>query len=540
MPINPRSVLGVPPDGAGKKIQVAHSMVVDYSGASSANPFAHGDTVVGQTSGTEGKVIRITSTGPSTGQVIIFADPKHGDQELYTVGEALLVNSVALANVASIESKYISSSTIVSGYDPNNHLYIDEAGALSVRFNDGNPSLDLMGSQTTSDYISLGSYSSPYEEGYYFGYIETGLTAHSHDTDTRGVVISTTSGAGSKITRRTNWTHYYQLGASVVMRTAVAIPDWDKTLVNRRWGLFDDDNGMGFAAKNGVLGIFTRTNSSGATIETFVPQAEWNIDVLNGTDDVDNISSLLIDPAQLVDYWIEYRWHGTLSARFGVYIESKKVAVHEFEWVTTDLSDLPYASFPLSYEVENTGAVLTPTEMIIYSGSVESSQPITTWTIPNTASNELKTISYASGFTPLLSIRAAELYHGIRNDTWAGITQCDIASLTTDFADDSWVIVKAVYDPVLTGASWASAGSESSVEFDVTATAADISSSEVIATWMVKGAHVHKFPSPTIYDADGVGLNADGTPSTISIVARPLVSATSSSVAAILSWEELR
>jgi hypothetical protein len=145
----------------------------------------------------------------------------------------------------------------------------------------------------------------------------------------------------------------------------------------------------------------------------------------------------------------------------------------------------------------------------------------------------------SNGFKPILSIRALTLFNGQRNNTWAGLTGIDTLAHFDDLAmARGHATFIAVYDPVLTGAVWGPAGVDSAVELDTSATDADITDCSVIATWLCFEKDSHIFKAPSVYDADGVGVSADGSPTTITILAKPFYDEPVT-VAAVLSWEEL-
>ena len=542
MPISTEEALGVPPDGAGKKIQVGRVLVVDYTAAVASPPFLHGQPVEGSSSGVVGTVINVRALNSTQGVVEIFPNPKDAASSISTflVGEDLRLGSVRRATVASITAKYVSQTVIAGGSDPANFLSVDEQGGAHVRFADGNPSLDLMGAMTASEAVLMGNYTSQYEDDERtFSYLVSDVAGHAFDAVTSSVRMTVGATAGT-IVRRTNWTHYYQQGATLTSRMGLMCPDPAKTHVDRRWGLYDDGNGVFWGIKDGVLGVGHRSDSTGSPVETFIPQDDWNVDRLDGSGGPLNLSAMTIDPGKINLYWVEYRWYGTARIRFGIFIDDIKIVAHEVS--IQNMATVPafrYGSFPLSFEIATTAPPGSTTEMAVYAASVHSSALVSVWTDPGTAIGEPRTIPYTDGFVPLISMRAADLYHNIKNDVWAGLMRTCGTVLKTDHSGPEYAIFKAVYASALTGASWSST-EDSSVEVDTSATHADYEAADEIGTWMVAGNSEHIYPAASVYDADGVGLNADGSTNIVTILARPLNPATSVSASAVLYWEELK
>jgi hypothetical protein len=536
MPINSRDALGVPPDGAGKKLQVGRTVVLDYTGLAGGE-FRHGALTTGQTSAATGIIVSVKPTTLTTGTVEVYPNPKELTDDVFSVAETLMMEGgVVSATISGVSDKYVSHTQVVGGNDPNNHLDVDEYGSMAARFREGDPSVNLAGILATDNKMSLGSYSSPYEDSYDFGYVEVGTVSSTYNTDPKTVTITAGSGTGNSIIRRTNWTHYYQLGATVRMIAAVSIPDPSKTLVTRRWGLYDDDYGVSFTLQAGQLGVTLRSSSTGSLVDTFIPQSEWNKDRLDGSGGSLNLSEVTLDLTTQNTYWVEYFW---AAVRFGVFVDGQKITAHVES--TQNEAALPlfaYGNFPLAYEVTNTGATASPTSMVIDFAHIVSSEPVTTWTRTRSAFAEPLVIDYADGFVPILSIRAIDLYHAVKNNSWAGITKCTTMSQNAALSADQPVVYRVTYDATLTAPSWITV-SDSIVQIDYSATDAVEDPGSQIDTWIARGEHEHKFSYDSIYDADGVALNADGTSTVITLLARPLHPSTTASVSAVLSWEEL-
>jgi hypothetical protein len=176
-------------------------------------------------------------------------------------------------------------------------------------------------------------------------------TSSSHSTDTATTTISVSaSTAGTRI-RQTKRFFNYQPGKSqlIIMTGRVINPG---TGITQRSGYYDDNNGIFFESKDGVLNAVLRSSVTGSAVDTQVPQSQWNIDRLDGTDH----SGVNIDPTKVQLYFFDFSWLGTNIARWGFIVDGKILYCHEGDYgnrLTTPYMSSP--NLPLRYEVSNDG-----------------------------------------------------------------------------------------------------------------------------------------------------------------------------------------
>ncbi len=155
----------------------------------------------------------------------------------------------------------------------------------------------------------------------------TGLAdiTSAHSVLTASTVISYDAGAtGGTFTRQTFMRFNYQPGKSqLVMMTGILIKTGAATT---RIGYFDDDNGLFFESVASVTGVVLRSGVSGSTVDTRVVQANWNLDVMDGS----GVSGITLDWSKTQIFVIDFEWLGVGTARMGVFAHGEIHYVHQF------------------------------------------------------------------------------------------------------------------------------------------------------------------------------------------------------------------
>ena len=166
-------------------------------------------------------------------------------------------------------------------------------------------------------------------------------------------ITSSTTTAGV-FTRQTFMRFNYQPGKSQqILMTGVLDVSGGGTGVERRIGYFDDDNGVFFEEDNDVVGITVRTSDSGSPVDTTVTQANWNLDVMDGTGD----SSITVDWTNAQIFTFDFQWLSVGRVRVGLEISGLTTYVHEI--LSANTQTTPWASnpnLPLRYHMVTTGS----------------------------------------------------------------------------------------------------------------------------------------------------------------------------------------
>lgn len=156
--------------------------------------------------------------------------------------------------------------------------------------------------------------------------------------------------AGSRV-RQTFRSFNYQPGKSqLVLMTGVI--GSGNTSVTKRWGYFNEANGLFFEQVGTTLKVVRRSSATGSPVDTAVNQGSWNIDNLDGTGP----SGLTLDITKSNIYVIEFQWLGVGSVFFAIKIGKLLVAVHEFQ-NANNLSSVYMSSgnLPLRWEIQSAG-----------------------------------------------------------------------------------------------------------------------------------------------------------------------------------------
>jgi hypothetical protein len=138
------------------------------------------------------------------------------------------------------------------------------------------------------------------------------------------------------------------------------------TGVERRIGLFDDDNGLFFEDDAGTIGITVRSNVTGTPVDTTVTQENWNLDTMDGGGDSENPSGITIDWTKGQLLVIDYQWLSIGRVRFGLEINGSIEYVHEVSHA--NVIAVPYMStpnLPVRYQMITTDASPVSTMRII-------------------------------------------------------------------------------------------------------------------------------------------------------------------------------
>ena len=120
----------------------------------------------------------------------------------------------------------------------------------------------------------------------------------------------------------------------------------------KRIGYFDDDDGIFLQMTSSGPSAVVRSSTSGAPVEEVVPQADWNIDKMDGTGP----SGLTIDFTKAQILVIDFEWLGAGTVRLGFDVGQSVVYFHAFEQANKNNGVyMQTPNLPVRWEVENTG-----------------------------------------------------------------------------------------------------------------------------------------------------------------------------------------
>jgi len=184
--------------------------------------------------------------------------------------------------------------------------------------------------------------------------VTSGGGSVTHDADNAAAVMSVPAAAGAQVIRQTRRYWQYRAGQSLLV-TMTSVFGEPVPGVLREQGFGDDNNGVFFRqAADGTLQMVIRSYTTGAPVETVVPQSSWNLDKLDGT----GASGLTLDISAIQIFFLDIQWLGAGRVRVGFNLNGVDVLVHQF--LHSNLLSTVYMStgvLPVRYRLYNdTGA----------------------------------------------------------------------------------------------------------------------------------------------------------------------------------------
>lgn len=290
---------------------------------------------------------------------------------------------------------------------------------------------------------------------------DTGSATSAH-LPNESSVLMTVTGAGDEVIRQTKQVFSYQPGKSLLILNTFVM-NTPTAGLRQRVGYFGAENGVYFEVDGTDVNLVIRKHTNGSVDSTTekIPQSAWNCDRLNGEGGQHNLTGLILDVTKAQIFWTDVEWLGVGSVRCGFVINGQFIACHIFHHANIlDRVYMTTACLPVRYELTSTGAAGV---MRSICSSVMSEGGYVNRSRSRAVSTAItgKAISNVN-ITPLIAIRLKST----RLDAVVIPSKYDVYGLTN--APYKFVIV---VNPTLTGASWVDAGADTSVEYDLSATA---------------------------------------------------------------------
>ena len=281
-----------------------------------------------------------------------------------------------------------------------------------------------------------------------------GTVTHVATESAARCAVTATSASRARL--RTNDYFMFQAPGSGGGVLTFYCADAGQTNQVRRWGLYDDNDGVFFQLSGTTLSIVRRSSVSGAAVDTTVAQSSWNVDKVDGTAG----TSFTLDVTKANAY--EFRLEGPGAGRLLFFVNG--VLVQELA-LTNSLATAYTRTMklPVQVEVVNTGAS-TASSVTLLGGLVYTDAGAVPLGYSYAAINSTD-VSVTTTERPVLSIRPRTTYNAITNRMAA------IPTLLTYRTIGSRLGVRLVANGTLTGASFANVTTTSGLEFDVAATA---------------------------------------------------------------------
>jgi hypothetical protein len=286
-------------------------------------------------------------------------------------------------------------------------------------------------------------------------------------------ILMSTTGAGSAI-RQSKQVFAYQPGKSLLSMLTFVM-NTPTAGVTQRVGYFGTQNGVYFEVANSTKNLVIRKYTSGSVDDTTekLAQSSWNGDRLDGTGP----SGITLDVTKSQIFWCDIEWLGVGSVRCGFVIDGQFIVCHTFHHANIlNKVYMTTATLPLRYELISTGPTASMRAIcstVISEGGYANRSQTSAIGTPLTGKN-----LSATAYIPLVCLR---------------IKSTSIDSIVVPTAFDVYGLQLAAYsyrvilNPTLTNANWTSAGTDSTVEYDISATA--LSGGKVITQGVFVGSN---------------------------------------------------
>lgn len=354
-----------------------------------------------------------------------------------------------------------------------------------------------------------------------------GTVTHLPNESSARMRVTATS--GDAVVRQTIPYWRYQPGKSMFI-TMTSVMGAIKANVRQRVGFFDAENGLFFEQDGTNLRVVRRTFVTGVAVDTAVDQADWNLDTLDGLGP----SGVTIDTTRDQIFCIDLQWLGTGRVRMGFFFGGQLIYCHEFLGanVRTEVY-MTTANLPLRYELENTGASASQTDMIQICNAITSEGGYNPLGFNFGVSNGVTTIGVTTR-RPILSLRLALLNNAIENRGQIIPESFSVIAKSND------AFVEIVLNGALTNDAFAAVGGNSMAERDVAADA--IAGGDVIHSDFVSaagsGSNAVGKAGESLLSKIPLTLDVPGTTSAILSIVVTSFNATST-VSGAFNWREL-
>ena len=275
-------------------------------------------------------------------------------------------------------------------------------------------------------------------------------------------MLMTVLGTGDSAVRQTKQVFSYQPGKSL-LTLVTFVMNTPTVGLRQRVGYFGAQNGVYFEVDGTDINLVIRKYTGGTVDDTTekIPRSQWNGDKMDGLGGQSNISGVTLDVAKSQIFWCDVEWLGVGSVRCGFVINGQFIVCHIFHHANIfNKVYMTTASLPVRYELTSTGAAGTMRAIcstVISEGGYSNrsqSRAIGTSLLGRELSNTV--------YRPLVCIRLKSA----NIDSIVVPTKFDLYGL--QLAAFGY---RVIINPTLTDANWTSAGSNSSVEYDLSATA---------------------------------------------------------------------
>jgi hypothetical protein len=341
-----------------------------------------------------------------------------------------------------------------------NLVYLDQVtGGNTIAFPPNG--VDAFGRLRISQPITLFDSSHRYADNDLWAELTAGGGSSSFVAAEGLIDMDVGTASGDSVIRETFKVFSYQPGKSLLTMNTFVMGE-AKANLRQRVGYFNADNGIFLERDGTTVNFVKRSLVTGSATDTKVAQASWNGDKLDGTGP----SGFTLDLEYAQIMWADIEWLGLGSVRVGFIINGKFIICHTFHHanlVTTTY--ITTASLPLRYEITNTDTTASASKLkqvcstVISEGGYELSgrqQAV------GTVITSPYSLTTAGTYYPVVSLRLKSA----REDAIAILTAASVLGVSS--ANYNWRVIAR---STTTGGTWVSAGTNSSLEYNLTGTA---------------------------------------------------------------------
>jgi len=360
-----------------------------------------------------------------------------------------------------------------------------------------------------------------------------GSSTSTHLPNESAVDMTVTTADADSVIRQTRDYHRYQPGKSqFILCTFVLGSPQDGT--TKLVGYGDGDNGIFVGQDGGGTFVLLRSSNTGTASDARkVYQQDWNLDTLLGNGP----SGLTADWTKTQISVTDLEWLGVGRVRVGFNINGVTIYAHEFLNANTQgRVYMTTPNLPVRYEITNSQAVASSQTLKQICCSVISEGGIDE-TAAYPFSVELVDVSIPNGAVNAIVIFAAR--HALTFNSITNRTRFEPIGFEV-LPEGGKVVTQILYNPTITGGTWAVPDPSSGIEGNSTATAfsGGINVGSSVIAGGTRGSSTPVFgKTVTSRLPFGLGIDADD-PIPLALVAY----ATDANVSASFTfqWEELR
>lgn len=243
--------------------------------------------------------------------------------------------------------------------------------------------------------------------------------------------------------------------------------------VIKRLGMFDEKNGYILEVSDGELKVGTRSSISGSPVTSYVSQANWNIDKMNGTGP--SGKTILLDKQHI--FHLQFQWLGSGSIIWSTVIDGQIYPFHQFNFAgNLDSLYSQTATLPIQAEILNSTGINTSFFEFTCCSVTSNGALAQHGHLFSAANGTIPRILSSSGISyPVLSIRKKPGFSNIP------VQILDLNAFSTSNDD---FLMQVIHKASLIGEVWEDIPN-SNTQKDVTATS--YTGGDVIAQFYIKG-----------------------------------------------------